>query len=64
MSISFLRRAVAIMFWASGSVFRFAFNSFAVWRSSWKAFSMVLVPTLISLPDQKMETLPSIFSVL
>lgn len=64
MSTSVFRVVVAIMFWTLGLVLRFAFNAFAVWCSSWKAFSMVFVPTLISLPDQKMDTLPSMSSIL
>ena len=64
MSTSIFKMVVATMFWTLGLVLRFAFNAFAVWFSSWKAFSMVFVPTLISLPDQKNGSLPFMFSVL
>lgn len=64
MSFSVFRVVVAIMFWTLGSVLSFTFNALAVFCSSWKAFSTLLVPTLISLPDQKIDTLPSISSVL
>lgn len=58
------RVVVATMFCIFGLVFRFVFSVFAVSCSSCLAFSTLFVPTLISLPDQKMDTFPSMFFVL
>jgi len=61
MSFSVFMVVVAIMFLIFGSTFSLAFSASAVSRSSCSAFSMLFVPTLISLPDQKIDTLPCIF---